>query len=63
MIEFIYKEPTLIETIKAMNRWNKLGYSTWIEGRGDSRIKLVIEDSKFTIVKGGQDEKRIKVNN
>lgn len=56
MIEFIYKEPTLIQTIKAMERWNKLGYSTWIEGKGSGAVRVVIEDSKFTIVGGNNDK-------
>ena len=60
MIEFIYKEPTLIETIKAMERWNKKGYSTWIEGKGNGMIRVVIEDNKLTI--GGKYDKSRTIN-
>lgn len=52
MIEFIYQEPTLREVIKVMERLNNKGYTTWIEGRGDMSVRLMIEDNKYVIIGG-----------
>ena len=49
MTTIIYKEPTLIEVIKAIEKLNNKGFTCWIEGRGDTKIKLCIEDNKITI--------------
>ena len=60
MIEFIYKEPTIAELFKLINRLNNKGYETNLCGRGDGSVSLEVIDKEFTIIGGKKWNKKLK---
>lgn len=42
------KEMTLKEMIKLMQFYNNHGFNTFVQGNGDGKIKLIIEDEFVT---------------
>jgi hypothetical protein len=45
----IKKEMTLKKMVNLMNYCNKQGYNSYVEGRGDGNISLIIEENFVTL--------------
>ena len=50
-MNFKYKQPTLIQTINQIQKFNERGYECYLKGKGNGYVKLMIDDKEVVLGK------------